>query len=237
MRFKSPLVPATLIRRYRRFLADIRLEGGGEATAHCPNPGSMSGLAEPGTRIWAEPNDDPGRKLNYGWRLVDHENGHFTGVDTSFPNKLVRHAIANGKIPELATCDTALPEQKYGGNSRIDFLLKKEGMPDTYLEIKSATLCRTPGLAEFPDSVTGRGAKHMLELTGMVQAGYRAIVLFLVQRTDCTAFAVAKDIDPVYSDAFNLARKAGVEVFIYDTNISPSQITLRNSLPLHRAVA
>ena len=237
MRFKSPLVPATLIRRYSRFLADIRLDGGHEVTAHCPNPGSMSGLAEPGMRIWVEPNDDPGRKLKYSWRLVDHENGHFTSVDTSFPNKAVQDAIANGKIPELSNCDTALPEQKYGRNSRIDFLLKKTGMPDVYLEIKSATLCRTPGLAEFPDSVTSRGSKHMLELTRMVQAGYGAIALFLVQRTDCNAFAVAKDIDRVYSDSFNTALEAGVEVLVYDTNISPDQITLRNSLPLYRTMA
>ncbi|MEX0368715.1 MAG: DNA/RNA nuclease SfsA, partial [Ruegeria sp.] len=153
MRFQTELVPATLIRRYKRFLADCRLEDGREVVAHCANPGSMMGLAEPGMRIWLEPNDDPKKKLKFGWRLVEHEGGHFTGVDTSVPNKALRHAFEAGAVPGFETYSTVRPEQKYGTGSRIDFLLQGDGLPDAYIEVKSVTLARTPGLAEFPDSV------------------------------------------------------------------------------------
>ncbi|MCI5095768.1 MAG: DNA/RNA nuclease SfsA, partial [Rhodobacteraceae bacterium] len=151
MRFETPLVPARLIRRYKRFLADCTLEDGREITAHCANPGSMMGLAEPGSKIWLEPNDDPKRKLKFGWRLVDHENGHFTGVDTSVPNRALKAALLAGEIPELAAYDTVRTEVKYGEKSRIDFLLSGPGLPDAYVEVKSVTLSRQPGLAEFPD--------------------------------------------------------------------------------------
>ncbi|MFN3210962.1 MAG: DNA/RNA nuclease SfsA, partial [Roseovarius sp.] len=181
MRFQTPLEPATLIRRYKRFLADIRLEDGREVTAHCANPGSMMGLAEPGSRIWVEPNDDPKKKLKYGWRLVDHGNGHFTGVDTALPNRALKAALAAGAIPELAAYDTVLPEQKYGENSRVDFLLRGADLPDAYVEVKSVTLSRQKGLAEFPDSVTARGARHLRDLAEMVHAGHRAVLFYLVQ--------------------------------------------------------
>ncbi|MEC8796644.1 MAG: DNA/RNA nuclease SfsA, partial [Pseudomonadota bacterium] len=153
MDFATPLIPARLIKRYKRFLADCRLDDGQEVTAHCANPGSMMGLAEPGMRVWLEPNDDPKKKLKYGWRLVDHENGHFTGVDTSVPNRALRQALMERAIPDLAAYDTVRPEVKYGENSRIDFLLSASDLPDDYVEVKSVTLCRQSGLAEFPDSV------------------------------------------------------------------------------------
>ena len=170
MRFPTPLEPARLIRRYKRFLADCTLEDGREITAHCANPGSMMGLAEPGSRIWLEPNEDPKKKLKWGWRLVDHENGHFTGVDTSVPNRALKAALEAREVPELSEYRTVRAEVKYGQNSRIDFLLQQDGLPDTYVEVKSVTLSRQPGLAEFPDSVTARGAKHLEELCAMVQA-------------------------------------------------------------------
>lgn len=232
MRFQTPLVSARLIRRYKRFLADIRLEDGREVTAHCANPGSMMGLKEPGIRIWVEPNDDPKKKLKYGWRLVDHENGHFTGVDTSLPNRALRAAIMAGEVPELAAYKTVKPEQKYGQNSRIDFLLQQPGLPDAYVEVKSVTLSREPDLAEFPDSVTARGTKHVGELAEMARQGYRAIVFYLVQRTDCSRVCIAADIDPAYAAAFARARAAGVECIAYDTRISPEGITLRQPLPV-----
>ena len=163
MRFQTELVPATLIRRYKRFLADCTLEDGREVVAHCANPGSMMSLADPGARIWLEPNDDPKKKLKYGWRLVDHGDGHFTGVDTSVPNRALRSAFEAGQVPGFDGYDTVRPEQKYGENSRIDFLLQGAGLRDAYVEVKSVTLCRQPGLAEFPDSVTARGAKHLGE--------------------------------------------------------------------------
>ncbi len=224
MRFETPLVPARLIRRYKRFLADCTLEDGREVTAHCANPGSMMGLAEPGEKIWLEPNDDPKKKLKYGWRLVDHENGHFTGVDTSIPNKALRAALEAREIPELSAYETVRPEVKYGENSRIDFLLTQPGLPDAYVEIKSVTLSREPGLAEFPDSVTARGTKHLGELASMAAQGHRAIMLYLIQRTDCDRFALAADIDPAYAAAFDSAQAQGVERLVYRTRITPEGV-------------
>ncbi|MCX8225157.1 MAG: DNA/RNA nuclease SfsA [Sulfitobacter sp.] len=232
MRFQTELVPARLIRRYKRFLADCVLDDGREVTAHCANPGSMMGLAEPGMRIWLEPNDDPKRKLGYGWRLVDHENGHFTGVDTALPNRAVKAALIAGQVPALSDYRTVRPEVKYGENSRIDFLLTQAGLPDAYVEVKSATLSRKPGLVEFPDSVTARGTKHLGELAHMARLGHRAVLLYLVQRTDCTAFAVAADIDPNYAAAFANARAVGLETLIISTQITPEQVTLGTELPL-----
>ena len=227
MRFQTQLVPARLIRRYKRFLADCTLETTRqEVTAHCANPGSMMGLAAPGTRIWLEPNDDPKRKLAYGWRLVDHENGHFTGVDTSLPNRALRAALTARLVPALAAYGNVRPEVKYGENSRIDFLLSEPGLPDAYVEVKSVTLSRTPGLAEFPDSVTARGSKHVAELARVAAAGHRAVLLYLVQRTDCTRFALAKDLDPAYAAAVAQARSAGLETLVIGTHINPKEITL-----------
>lgn len=224
MKFAVPLVPARLIRRYKRFLADCRLEDGREVTAHCANPGSMMGLAVPGEKIWLEPNDDPRKKLKFGWRLVDHENGHFTGVDTSVPNKALRAALEAGEIPELSRYRTVRAEVKYGENSRIDFLLNQPGLADVYVEVKSVTLSRQTCLAEFPDSVTKRGTKHLGELAAMAQQGHRAIMLYLVQRTDCDHFELAADIDPAYAAAFSAAQAQGVERLIYGTRISPQGV-------------
>ena len=230
MEFATPLVPARLIRRYKRFLADVTLEDGREVTAHCANPGSMMGLAEPGMKIWLEPNDDPKKKLKFGWRVVDHENGHFTGVDTSVPNRALKAALMAHEVPGLPAYDLVRPEVKYGENSRIDFLLSGPG-PDTYVEVKSVTLSRQPGLAEFPDSVTARGTKHLGELAQMVDQGHRAIMFYLVQRTDCSAFTLASDIDPAYQAAFDRAAKAGVTVRAQGCQISPKGITLADPIP------
>ena len=136
MRFQTDLVPARLTRRYKRFLADCVLEADGrEITAHCANPGSMMGLAEPGTRVWLEPNDDPKKKLKFGWRLVDHENGHFTGVDTSVPNRALKAALMARELAPFADWPLVRPEVKYGENSRSDFLLSGEDLPDVYIEV------------------------------------------------------------------------------------------------------
>lgn len=233
MRFQTDLVPARLTRRYKRFLADCVLEDtGAEITAHCANPGSMMGLVEPGTRVWLEPNDDPKKKLKYGWRLVDHENGHFTGVDTSLPNKALKAALEARAVPALADYGSVRPEVKYGTGSRIDFLLQEPGLPDAYVEVKSVTLSRQNGLAEFPDSVTARGAKHLRELAEMVAEGHRAIMLYLVQRTDCTGFTLASDIDPQYDATYRAARDQGVETLCYGTNISPNGVDLSDALDI-----
>lgn len=232
MRFQTPLVPAVLIRRYKRFLADCRLEDGREVTAHCANPGSMLGLAEPGMRIWLEPNDDARKKLKFGWRLVEHAEGHFTGVDTGVPNRMLRAALEAGAVPGLTDYDAVRPEVKYGAQgSRIDFLLTGQGRRDAYVEVKSVTLSRQPGLAEFPDSVTKRGTKHLEELADMARAGARAVMLYLVQRTDCDRFALAADIDATYARAHARASAAGVETLCFATQITPRAITLGTSLP------
>jgi len=231
MRFQTPLVPARLIRRYKRFLADIRLEDGTEVTAHCANPGSMMGLAEPGTRIWVEPNDDPKKKLKYGWRLVDHENGHFTCVDTSLANRALKEAFLAREVDEFADYPTVLPEQKYAEKSRIDFLFRAPDRPDFYVEVKSVTLMRQQGLAEFPDSVTARGARHMADLAQMARSGHRAMVLYLAQRTDADRVSIADDIDPAYALALKDAGAQGVEVRALSTCITPEGIDIQTHLP------
>ncbi|MCT4556043.1 MAG: DNA/RNA nuclease SfsA [Pelagimonas sp.] len=231
MRFQTDLIPATLIRRYKRFLADCVLEDGREITAHVANPGSMLGLKDEGLRIWLEPNDDPKRKLKFAWRLVEHPGPHFTGVDTAIPNKVLRAALMAGEVPGLQGYDLVRPEVKYGENSRIDFLLTSATRPDCYVEVKSMTLSRQPGLGEFPDSVTARGTKHLIELANMARAGHRAVLLFLVQRTDITQTTLAADIDPTYATAFDQARAAGVETLAFGCNITPQGITLGAQLP------
>jgi sugar fermentation stimulation protein A len=224
MRFPTPLLPARLIRRYKRFLADVVPDTGPDAgqqvVAHCPNPGSMLGLSEPGTRIWLDRNDDPKKKLRYGWRLVEDAHGHFTGIDTGWPNTLLRTAFEARQVPALAAYDTVLPEQRYGTASRVDFLLRGPGLPDAYVEVKSVTLSRAPGLAEFPDSVTARGAKHLDELAKVAEQGHRAIIFYLVQRSDCSRFALAADIDPAYATAAARAMAAGVEVLCHACTLS-----------------
>lgn len=231
MRFQTPLVPATLIRRYKRFLADCVLGDGREVVAHVANPGGMMGLAREGQRIWLEPNDDPKKKLKWAWRLVDHGGGHFTGVDTGVPNRVLKAALMAGEVAGLDGYDLVRPEVKYGENSRIDFLLTGAGQADAYVEVKSVTLSRTRGLAEFPDSVTARGTKHLAELAEMARQGRRAVMLYLVQRTDCERVTLAGDIDPAYGRAFALASAAGVEVLALGCGISPEGVTLGAPLP------
>lgn len=230
MLFQTPLVPAVLIRRYKRFLADVRLADGREVTAHCPNPGAMLGLMEPGTEVWLEPNDDPKKKLNYGWRLSELGGGHWVGIDTSLPNKVVKEALEAGQVSALAAYKTIRPEVKYGTRSRIDFLATQPGLRDAYIEVKNVHLCRTACLAEFPDCVTARGAKHLHELSNMVAQGQRAVMLYLVQRTDCTRFMVAADLDPAYAAAYETARAAGVEMLFYGTRIDRTGVWLADPL-------
>jgi sugar fermentation stimulation protein A len=232
MRFPSPLVPATLIRRYKRFLADIVLEDGREVTAHCPNPGSMLGLATPGSRVWVEPNDDPRKKLRFGWRLVELPGDHLAGIDATLPNRIVGEALATGQVPALIGYGTIRPEQRYGENSRIDFLLSEPGRPDAYLEVKNVHLRREGDWAEFPDCVTTRGAKHLAELSRIAAGGGRAVMLYLVHRTDCTRFRLAPDLDPAYARAFEAARSAGVEMLCHGTRITTEGVWLDRALPV-----
>lgn len=233
MRFPVPLVPGRLLRRWNRFLSEVELEdGSGVVRAHCPNPGSMIGLAEPGMRVWLEPNDDPKRKLRYGWRLVELPGGHWSGIDTAVPNRVVKEALGAGAVAELADYGTVRPEVRYGERSRVDFLLTASGLPDAYVEVKNVHLRREDDWAEFPDSVTARGARHLDELSAMVAAGHRAVMLYLVQRTDCARLKMAGDLDPAYADAFARAAAAGVEMLCYGTRIDREGVWLGPRLPV-----
>lgn len=231
MRFPRPLVPGRLIRRYKRFLADVTLETDGrEVTVHCPNPGAMLGLAEPGMRVWLEPNDDPKRKHRHAWRLAELPGGHWAGIDATLPNRVVREALEAGRIPELAAYPEIRPEVRYGEKSRVDFLLSGPGLPDLYLEVKNVHLRRSGDWAEFPDCVTARGARHMAELSAMVAEGHRAVLLYLVQRTDCARFRLAADLDPGYARAVRAARLSGVETLCYGARIDREGVWLDRPL-------
>ena len=224
MRFDVPLVTGRLIKRYKRFLADVTLdEGGAEITAHCANSGSMMGLKEPGIKVWLTPNDDPKRKLKYSWEMLEID-GAMVGINTSRPNGLVEEAIEAGRIPELTGYEKLRREVKYGKNSRIDILLEGEGDKRTYVEVKNVTLAREGGIAEFPDAVTARGAKHLDELADMVREGHRAAMVFLIQRDDCDALVLARDIDKKYGEAFDAAVKAGVEVYAIGCRLTADEI-------------
>ncbi|MEZ5840668.1 MAG: DNA/RNA nuclease SfsA [Hyphomicrobiales bacterium] len=201
MLLPSPLHQGRLLRRYKRFLADIELGDGSVVTAHCANPGAMTGLAEPGMPVWLSRSDDPKRKLAWSWELVEVDDGAgvtLVGVNTSRPNAIAAEAIEAGLVPELAGYSTLRREVAYGQNSRVDIVLEGEGRPAAYVEIKNAHLSRAPGLAEFPDSVTKRGAKHLVELSAMVASGHRAVMFSssIPRRRRPLLIACKDDIDP-----------------------------------------
>ncbi len=230
MRFSAPLVPGRLLKRYKRFLADVILdESGEEIVAHCANSGSMLSLARPGARVWLQKSDDPKRKLAWSWKLEEVE-GSLVCIDTGHPNAIVAEAIAAGTIPSLAGYATLKREVKYGRNSRIDILLEDETRGRAYVEVKNVTLMRTPGLAEFPDAVTSRGAKHLEELADMVAQGHRAVMVYLVDRPDCDRFALAADIDPTYAKGFEAARARGVEIEIWATRVTIEEVVVERRI-------
>ena len=239
MEFPDPLIPGRLLRRYKRFLADVVIAGpdGGprEVTAHCANPGAMLGLATPDSDVWLSLAHNPKRKLKFTWELI-RVHTHLVGINTSLPNTLASEAIAAGNIPELTGYESARREVRYGENSRIDILLESPDKPPCYVEIKNVHLKRDTtldrGLAEFPDSVTTRGAKHLRELGRVVSDGGRAVMLYVVQRADCDRFSLAGDIDPAYATEFAEARRLGVEAICYACDVSEKSITIAQALPI-----
>jgi sugar fermentation stimulation protein A len=235
MRFSGPLIPATLLRRYKRFLADVELESGETITVHVANPGAMIGLMQPRSRVWLSKSGNAARKLPHSWELIEVDFGAGTelvGINTGHPNALVGEAIAAGAIPELAGYASVRREVKYGRNSRIDFLLEDPARPPCYVEIKNVHLMRQPGLAEFPDSVTQRGAKHLDELAQIAAGGARAVMFFLIQIGSATRFALARDIDPAYGAAFDRARASGVEAIARRCLLSCECVEVGEAVPI-----
>jgi sugar fermentation stimulation protein A len=235
MHFPVELIPATLVKRYKRFLADVVLPSGETVTVHCANPGSMLGLSAAGARVWLSRSANPSRKLVHSWELIEVDFGagvELVGINTRHPNALAAEAIAAGHIGELANYATVRREVKYGKASRVDFLLEAPDRPPCYVEIKNVHMMRRPGLAEFPDAVTKRGAKHLGELSNMVAAGARAVMLYLVQIGSAERFALARDIDPGYGRAFDAARAAGVEAIAYRCRITRGGIEVADPIPL-----
>ena len=240
MRFANELIPATLIRRYKRFLADVQLADGSVITAHVANPGAMTGLQAEGARVWLSKSPSLARKLPYSWELVEADFGgglELTGVNTMHPNPIVAEALAAGVIPDLMGYATIRREVKYGRiingkGSRIDFLLEDPARPPCYVEVKNVHLMRRAGIAEFPDSVTARGAKHLEELGDQVAAGHRAVMVYLVQRGDADRFGLAADIDAAYARAFERAMARGVEAVAYACRVTAEEIAVERRLPL-----
>jgi sugar fermentation stimulation protein A len=234
MDFPSPLWPGVLVSRYKRFFADIALDDGREITAHCPNPGAMLGLNTPGLTCWVSKSDDPKRKLAHTLELVEADGG-LVGINTMHPNRLVAEALAADAIPELAGYATHRREVRYGANSRVDFLLQGPDRTPCWLEVKNCHLMRTPRLAEFPDCVAARSLKHLKELTAMVEAGHRAVMLFVIQRSDCDEFEACHDLDPAYAAGLAQAAARGVEVLAYACEISPRRVRLAGPTPWRSA--
>lgn len=236
MDFPTPLVRGRLIQRYKRFLADIVLDDGTEITAHCPNPGAMIGLNMPGLTCWLSKSPDPRRKLPYTWELVEVPNeisGGFVtcGLNTMHPNRLVAEALAADHFPELTGYASHRREVKYGTNSRVDFLLEAPNRSPCWLEVKNCHLRRSGTLAEFPDCVAARSLKHLRELTAMVEAGQRAVMLFVIQRTDCDAFSACAELDPAYAAGLAEAAARGVEVLAYACEIDTRRVRIAGRLP------
>ncbi len=234
MRLPS-LVRGRLIRRYKRFLADVALDAGGEVTAACPNTGAMLGLAEPGSIVWLSESASATRKYRHTWELVELPNGaapSLVGINPLRPNHIVAEAIAAGLVPELGGYDRIRREVKYGERSRVDILLESDTRPQCFVEVKNVHLSRVAGLAEFPDCVTARGARHLAELSRMVAAGARAVMVYLVQRGDARGFALAADIDGQYAAAHRAARAVGVEAIAYSCSLTPETISLGGTVPI-----
>ena len=257
MQFQTPLLRGTLIQRYKRFLADVRLESGEVITATCPNTGSMMGLTTPGLPVWVSISDSPTRKYKHTWEMLEVNLGKgpsLVGINTNHPNALVSEAILGKRVASLKGYESLRREVKYGKNSRIDFPLKDSktprggvksgrtsrmdilpkspGKPPAYVEVKNVHMMREVGIAEFPDSVTARGLKHLLELSQMVREGHRAVMVFLIQRNDATRLTFARDIDPSYAGGLAEALEVGVEAIALKCALTPEGISVEKTVPI-----
>ena len=231
MKFAQPLIPATLMRRYKRFLADVKMADGSFATVHCANPGSMLSLAVAGRRVWLSHHAGTRRKLEYSWELEEAPTGCI-GINTAYANPVVAEALTAGRIPELAPWPIQRREVSDGAESRLDFYLSGAAGPDGWLEVKSVSMSRQPGLAEWPDAKSARGARHLEALARLAAAGAKSTLLFLAQRSDCEAFRIAGDIDPGYARALGGIERDKVRILAYDCAVSPVGIELRKPLTI-----
>ena len=231
-----PLIKGKLLKRYKRFLADIELENGEMVTAHCPNSGSMKGCARPGAEAWISQSTNPKRKLKYTWELT-RIDGTFIGINTLVPNRLVKASVKNDLIPELSGYSRVTSEVKTSDHTRLDLMLEGDNKKPCFVEIKNCTLVEN-GVAMFPDAVTTRGQKHIQELVAIAAGGHRAVLFFLVQRADADTFTPAADIDPEYAEKLMQARLKGVEVIVRDVvfnlDADPALIRLDRSLNFFR---
>jgi len=235
MDFSSPLERGVLISRYKRFFADVLLDDGRHVTAHVPNPGAMLGLKTPGMPVWLSRSADPKRKLALTLELVEAPSG-VVGVNTLNPNRLAWEAIAAAAIPELAGYPRMRREVRYDGDSRIDILLEDDARPPCWVEVKNCHFLRQPGLAEFPDCVTVRGVKHLKALERRVEAGERAVMLFVVQAAGVELFDTADDIDREYGPALREAAGKGVEVIVQGCELTPERIRIDRAMRWRRAI-
>ncbi len=226
------LVSGVLVKRYKRFLADVVLDDGREVTAHCPNTGSMKNCAEPGSRVWLLDSQNPKRKYPLGWELVEIEQEYLACINTGRANGLIREAIEQGVITELQGYGSIRQEVKYGESSRIDLLLSEGEKANAWVEIKNVTLLEEDNWGSFPDAVTARGAKHLNELMAMVAKGERAVMLFCVAHTGIKQVRPADQIDPKYGCLLREAAAAGVEILAYGAEISPESISIQQRLPV-----
>lgn len=231
MIFTSPLVTGRLVQRYKRFLADIILDDGNPITSSVPNTGSMLGLTDPGIRVWLSLSNDTKRKYPHTLQMVEAQ-GTIVGINTGLPNRIAEEAILSGLLPTLTGYGELKREQKYGVNSRIDILLHDGERPSAYVEVKNVHFSRTNRLAEFPDSPTARGAKHLDELGNMVESGHRGVMLYVIQRGDCDSLKICGDLDPIYAAAFERAMRRGVEAYALKCHITPTGIAAISTMPI-----
>lgn len=224
----TSLIKGTLVKRYKRFLADIKLENGEIVTAHCPNSGSMMGINVPNSTVFISKVDSPTAKLKYKWELSKIDNA-FIGCNTHKANAIVDESLRKGKIPELKKYNQIQPEKVYKKGCRFDFFLSNDE-EKAFLEVKSVTLSRTKSIAEFPDAETTRGLKHIKELIEATKNGFDSYLLFLIQRTDCNTFSIAKDIDSNYYEGIKEALNNNVNILCYDCDISPFEINIKQSI-------
>ncbi len=229
MKFKNELISGLLIKRYKRFFVDIKINNQ-IITAHCPNTGSMSGLLSEGNKVWISKSDNPNRKLKYTLEIIEIGKSK-VGVNTHSSNKIVHHALKNNLINELKDFSEIKPETKFGTNTRFDFLVFKEKYK-AFIEVKNVTLSRKKEIAEFPDAITVRGLKHINELVKAGKKNYKIFILYLIQRNDCTSFTIAKDIDPAYASALAKAVKKKLNILCYDCKFSSKGIKLNNKINL-----